>query len=60
VFEQPGMRATILQLTPEGRPRVVRYELDTPLDEIVWINESADGYVDATPPEIGFGRPFDP
>lgn len=58
-FETPGMRATILELS-EGRPRVVRYELESDLDDPIWLNESAEGFVDASPPELGFGRPFDP
>ncbi len=62
VYTVPGLRATILEVGPEG-PRAVRIELDHPLDAkpYVWISESrSGGFPDAEPPQEGFGKPFNP
>ncbi len=62
VADTPGLRATILEVGPEG-PRRVRFDLDRDLDDpsIVWINESAKGDFPAVkPPALGFGQPYDP
>jgi len=62
VVETPGLRATILEVGPEG-PRRVRFELDRDLDDPtnVWITESSKGdFPEAKPPKPGFGQPYDP
>ncbi len=58
-YEASGMRATVVDMG-EDRPHVVRYEFDRDLDELVWVHETKDGFLEATPPPIGFGRPLDP
>ena len=57
----PGMLATVLEVGAAG-PFRVRFEFDEPLETPprVWINDRFRGIEDATPPEVGFGRPFDP
>jgi hypothetical protein len=62
VVDTPGLRATILEVGPEG-PRRVRFELDRDLDDPtnVWITESSSGdFPEAKPPRPGFGQPYDP
>jgi hypothetical protein len=62
VVDTPGLRATILEVGPEG-PRRVRFELDRNLDDPtnVWITESSKGeFPEAKPPRPGFGQPYDP
>jgi hypothetical protein len=62
VINTPGLKATILEVGPEG-PRRVRFELDRDLDDPtnVWITESSKGdFPEAKPPRPGFGQPYDP
>jgi hypothetical protein len=60
-FDLPGVRATILELGQRG-PRSVRFEFDRDLEDLslTWITDDRRGFQDATPPEEGFGRRFDP
>ena len=60
VFEVPGMTATVLEILPDGRPRSARFEFARDLEDAQWLHEAASGFPDATPPEPGFGTPFDP
>ena len=60
VFELPGMRATVLSVLPDGRPRSARFEFENNLEALRWIHETTGGYAEVTPPELGFGAPFDP
>jgi hypothetical protein len=62
VVDTPGLKATVLEVGPEG-PRRVRFELDRDLDDPtnVWITESSKGeFPEAKPPRPGFGQPYDP
>jgi hypothetical protein len=61
VFDVPGLRATVLELSKDG-PRAVRYQFDRDLEAapLVWITERYEGFPDAAPPKLGFGVPFDP
>ena len=61
VFTVPGLRATVLEMGAEG-PRAVRFELDRSLDAppYLWIAEDRGGFPVASPPQDGFGKPFDP
>jgi hypothetical protein len=61
VFTVPGLRATVLDMGDTG-PRAVRIELDRPLDDppYFWISDTTRGFLDATPPAEGFGKPLDP
>lgn len=56
-----GLRATILDVGSAG-PRVVRFELDRDLEASpnAWVTETSKGFVEAVPPAVGFGQPFDP
>jgi hypothetical protein len=60
VFELPGMRTTVLSVLPDGRPRSARFEFESNLEEVRWIHETSGGYAEVTPPELGFGVPYDP
>ena len=60
IFDVPGMRTTVLSVLPDGRPRSARFEFERNLEEMRWIHETALGYVEVAPPELGFGAPFDP
>jgi hypothetical protein len=62
VFETPGLRATILEMGSVG-PRRIRYELDRDLDDpaYAWFAESnSGGFPSVTPPQPGFGKPYEP
>ena len=61
VVRLPGMRVTVLEVGDAG-PRRARFEFDEPLDapSRTWVTDRFDGLYDATPPEPGFGKPFDP
>jgi hypothetical protein len=54
-------RATIRALV-RGWPRIVEFEFDHDLDAtpLHFTTETFGGYVDAPPPAIGMGAPFDP
>jgi hypothetical protein len=57
-----GFVATVAEATLRG-PRRVRFRFDRDLDDpnFVWVGESRGrGFIDATPPKIGFGSPQDP
>jgi hypothetical protein len=60
-FTVPGLRVTVLEVGAQG-PRAVRLAFDRDLESppFVWITEDHDGYSDAPPPAIGFGKPLDP
>jgi hypothetical protein len=60
VVTVPGMRVTVLEVGAAG-PRRARFELDAPLESpsFIWVHDRIDGIRDATPPQIGFGKPFD-
>lgn len=61
VIPFPGGRATINDLA-FGRPRIVQFEFDHDLDTspLVWLSETAGGFIDARPPRLGMGTPYDP
>jgi len=61
VIRATGMKVTILDVGEAG-PRRVRFEFDDALDapSRVWIADGAEALTDATLPEPGFGKPFDP
>jgi hypothetical protein len=61
VIRVPGMRTTVLEVGEAG-PRRARFEFDDALlaTSRVWVADRYDGIEDATPPERGFGRPFEP
>jgi hypothetical protein len=61
VIDVPGMRVTVVDADARGTHRV-KYELDRPVTDpsLVWLVENHDGVTEATLPEIGFGKPFDP
>jgi hypothetical protein len=54
-------RATIRALT-RGLPRIVEFEFDHDLDAtpLRWKTETSAGFVDAPPPSVGMGAPYDP
>jgi hypothetical protein len=60
VVRVPGMRVTVLEVGDAG-PRRARFEFDDPLDapSRTWVTDRFDGLYDATPPPLGFGKPFD-
>jgi hypothetical protein len=57
VVELVGMRATVLRVDEQGRPKAVRYEFDRDLDgpDVAWISEGKSGFSDVGPPPVGFG-----
>ena len=57
VVDVAGMRATVLRVDPEGRPKAVRYEFDKDLDNhgVSWISEGTSGFGDVVPPAVGIG-----
>ncbi len=62
VFDTPGLRATILEVSPAG-PRRVRFDFDRDLDAPgnLWVVENGKGeYPLAVLPQLGFGQPFEP
>jgi len=60
IFVVPGMTVTVLEVLPDGRPRSARFDFERDLEEAHWLHEAAYGFPVATPPEEGFGTPFDP
>jgi hypothetical protein len=59
-FELPGLRATIVQMSGAWARRVhFEFDDDVDLEDLVWLNENRKGYLSATLPDVGFGRPFD-
>jgi hypothetical protein len=61
VLRVEDMRIEILQVGAEG-PERARFTFDRDLDAegMVWATETGRGYPSITPPEEGFGAPFDP
>ena len=61
VVNVPGLRATVLELGEQGPVRV-RFDFDRDLESPphVWITETFSGFPEATLPQRGFGKPFDP
>jgi hypothetical protein len=51
----PGLVATVVKLTRDGRPGVVNFEFDQPLDDpgYVWRAWRGPGYVEFAPPLLG-------
>lgn len=51
----PGMRARIVEVNPDGRPRTVDFRFEHELEhpEYVWLAFRDRGYVAFAPPEIG-------
>jgi len=54
-IELPTMRVTVLELTDDDRPRVVRFEFRVPLEDasLRWLAWRGGGYGPFTPPAIG-------
>ena len=55
-----GMHVTVLEGGGQSGPGRVRFDFDEPLESLVWIEDSRDGWRDAPPPQLGFGAPLDP
>jgi hypothetical protein len=57
VVDLPGVRATVLRVDDDGRPKAVRYELAQDLDapDVAWIIEGTSGFTAVTPPPVGMG-----
>ncbi len=55
-----GMRATILQLSDDGRPRRLRFDFDHDIDDprIGWFVEGEHGFREQELPEVGRGEPI--
>ncbi|AKV03124.1 hypothetical protein AKJ09_09787 [Labilithrix luteola] len=54
-----GMRATVRDVSADG-PRVVRFVFDENPEAVTWFADGAEESRQATLPQIGFGKPFDP
>jgi hypothetical protein len=59
VVTLPGLRVTVLEMGKAG-PRSARFEIDGDLESFDWVAERKSGFVEAPPPAVGFGKPFEP
>lgn len=57
VVEILGLRATVLRVDENGRPKAVHYDLDRDLDgpDVAWISEGRTGFGAVVPPPVGIG-----
>jgi hypothetical protein len=55
VVRVAGMTAEVEEVTPDGRPRRVRFRFDVPLEDpsLVWVTWEGSGYVRTAPPAVG-------
>ena len=58
--ELSGMRATVVALRDDGKPRRLRFEFDRDLDDpsLLWIVEKGNGFEEEKLPAPGFGEPL--
>jgi hypothetical protein len=58
IIDVPGMRATVLQLDPNGAPRRIRFDFDSDLDDpsMFWVTEGASGFREQKPPTLGYAE----
>jgi len=58
--EISGMRATILALRDDGKPRRLRFEFDRNLDDpsLLWVVEKGANFEEQKLPQPGFGEPI--
>jgi hypothetical protein len=59
-FHVAGMNVTVIEGGSSSGPGRARFELDEPLGDLVWIEDSREGWKDAPPPALGYGAPLDP
>ena len=55
VVQLTGFEATVLSVTPDGRPKEVAFQFDVPLEDpsLRWVTFQGRGYAPFTPPAIG-------
>jgi hypothetical protein len=59
-FDVVGMHVTVVEGGGTSGPGRARFEFAEPFDDLVWIEDSREGWKDAPPPALGFGAPLDP
>lgn len=54
-----GMSAAVVEITPDGRPKRVRFRFDHALDDpsLRWVRWDGLGFVPVRPPAIGESAP---
>jgi len=59
IFEVQRMRAEVLDAGDRG-PTRVRFTFEDSPSDALWVSETQEGFPEITPPDPGFGAPFDP